>query len=347
MMYKSSEPPSPKTALSIIPETALSIIPAAAPPASVNQVVPPARPVLNPVALLLQDQRKETTRRAYKADLSDLFGHLGHGPAPAPETVRLFVGQTPPELALALAGYRAAMLGRGLSPATINRRLAAVRSLLKFSFRLGFAQTDGRSLVDSEKAEAYRDTRGTSLDNLKKLLALPNRQTLKGKRDFALLRLLADNALRRAEVWALDVNDFAPTEMRLAILGKGKSQKQFVTLYPSTARAIQTYLAAAGHAEGALFRNVAARASVANERLTADALDDLIRTYGRRLGLKLSPHKLRHTAITAALEQTGGDVRRVQKFSRHAKIETLMIYDDNRVDVQGEVTTLLGKLLDE
>ncbi len=48
------------------------------------------------------------------------------------------------------------------------------------------------------------------------------------------------------------------------------------------------------------------------------------------LGLRLTPHKLRHSAITAALDATGGDVRRVQRLSRHARLETVMVYDDNR-----------------
>ena len=52
----------------------------------------------------------------------------------------------------------------------------------------------------------------------------------------------------------------------------------------------------------------------------------------------LSPSKVRHSPITAALDRTNEDVRKVQKFSRHRKIDTLLIYDDNRLGVQGEIT---------
>jgi len=80
-------------------------------------------------------------------------------------------------------------------------------------------------------------------------------------------------------------------------------------------------------------------------RLAPNGLYKIIRKYGRQMGLSLAPHKLRHSAITAALDATGGDLRRVQKLSRHADLRTLSIYDDNRSDFQGEVTRILSGLL--
>jgi integrase/recombinase XerC len=59
----------------------------------------------------------------------------------------------------------------------------------------------------------------------------------------------------------------------------------------------------------------------------------------------VSPHRIRHWSITAALDATAGDVRKVQKLSRHANLNTLMIYDDNRINHQGEVTQLLDDLI--
>jgi integrase/recombinase XerC len=61
----------------------------------------------------------------------------------------------------------------------------------------------------------------------------------------------------------------------------------------------------------------------------------------------MSSHRLRHSAITAALDATDGNVRKVQKLSRHAKIETLMIYDDARENAQGELSDLLSDALED
>lgn len=312
--------------------------------------------VFDPIALLLADKRSPATKRAYAADLAGFFGSDGH--APAPEDVQAFLQLPAPQVALRLAAYKGEMLTAGLSEATVNRRLAAVRSLLKFSYRLGLAKTDGRGLVDSERVQRYRDTRGTDLKTLRRLLALPaelhGAGTLRTLRDAALLRLLAENALRRAEVAALNVGDFSLTEKRLYVLGKGKgSQKAPITLSGKTAEAIAVYLVTSGHAgddAGPLFRNLDRRNTKAEPtraagRLTSDGLHDLVGRYGAALGIDLSPHKLRHSAITAALDATGGDVRKVQKLSRHADLRTLTIYDDNRADLQGEVTGLLSGLL--
>ena len=66
---------------------------------------------------------------------------------------------------------------------------------------------------------------------------------------------------------------------------------------------------------------------------------------GARLGTVIRPHGLRHAAITAALDETNGNVRAAREFSGHASIEVLMRYDDNRRDVGGEVATkVIGRI---
>lgn len=59
----------------------------------------------------------------------------------------------------------------------------------------------------------------------------------------------------------------------------------------------------------------------------------------------MSPHRIRHSSITAALDATDGNIRKVQKLSRHANINTLMTYDDNRISYQEEMSQLLGDLV--
>jgi integrase/recombinase XerC len=82
-------------------------------------------------------------------------------------------------------------------------------------------------------------------------------------------------------------------------------------------------------------------------RLNTDSIYKLVKKYASLAGIvkTLSPHRLRHSAITAALEITNGDVRSVQKLSRHSNLNTLMIYDDNRRNEQGRVTKMLEELL--
>ena len=72
----------------------------------------------------------------------------------------------------------------------------------------------------------------------------------------------------------------------------------------------------------------------------------MVLTEGRRLGAgRLTPHKVRHSSITLALDLTGGDVRRVQRLSRHASPSTLLLYGDARENHQGAITELIAARL--
>ena len=68
--------------------------------------------------------------------------------------------------------------------------------------------------------------------------------------------------------------------------------------------------------------------------------------YAKLAGIDkvLSPHRIRHSSITEALNLTDGDVRKVQKLSRHSNLNTLTIYDDNRQNLQGELINMLDDL---
>jgi integrase/recombinase XerC len=118
-------------------------------------------------------------------------------------------------------------------------------------------------------------------------------------------------------------------------------------LSEKTAQAIKDYLEARGKpAKGPLFANVD-RARKGSGRLTSQAVYVLVRDIFKRsdIAKPMSPHRIRHSAITAALELTNGNVRLVQDFSRHAKLETLQVYDDNRHKGQAQVTELLATVV--
>lgn len=304
----------------------------------------------DPIALLLADKRSENTRRAYRKDLIDFFRST-YGAEPTPQRVGEFLAQGTDRIAFTLAAYKGDLIARGLSEATVNRRLAAVNSLLLFARRLGLTEADVSGLVRGEKVIPYRDTTGLTPAQARRLLQQPDRTTLKGKRDYALLLLLLENALRSAEVRQLTIEDFRPDERSLRILGKGRgTQKETVTINPRTVAAIQDYLADSSHAsdpQAALFQSL--HPSGRGGSLTSDGLYKIVAEYAAKAGSdrRISPHRLRHTAITTALAATAGDVVRVQHLSRHARVETVMRYNDNRTGHQASVTALLGAVYED
>jgi integrase/recombinase XerC len=58
-----------------------------------------------------------------------------------------------------------------------------------------------------------------------------------------------------------------------------------------------------------------------------------------------SPHRIRHSIITAVLDETGGNVAKVQKLSRHKNVGTLLIYNDNRSNDQKEMSDIASRLV--
>lgn len=295
---------------------------------------------------LLADSRSPETRRAYARDLADFFAWRGYA-EPTPEAVSAFCSLDTGSMALTLNGYKAALRARNLSSATINRRLAALRAMLRMARRFGAPVPDPAGLVTSEKSRAYRDTRGPALSDAARLLRAPDRNTLRGKRDYALLVLFCENALRRGELHRCDVADFDASAGRLFIVGKGQTEKAPVTISKVAVAALSEYLQGRGPLalDAPLFVN-AARFSDGTERLSGRGMLYVVDTYGREvLDRPLHPHALRHMAITAYLDATEGDIRGAQRLSRHADIRTLTIYDDNRADLQGRATCMLSALL--
>jgi integrase/recombinase XerC len=230
-------------------------------------------------------------------------------------------------------------VGRGLAAATVNRRLAGLRSLTEMGRTLGLI---GWALeVERLRAEAYRDTRGPGAEGFRRLLAhLAGHTDPKALRDAAVVRLLYDLGLRRKEVVGLDLADVDLVAGALLVLGKGRLAKERVSLPPATAGALRAWLAARGAGPGPLF--VALDRAHRDHRLTGQAVYGVVRGLGERAGLRARPHGLRHAAITRALDLTGGDVRAVQRFSRHRDVRVLQRYDDCRRDLAGAVARRLA-----
>jgi integrase/recombinase XerC len=243
--------------------------------------------------------------------------------------------------------YKGDLITKELKSATINRRLAAIKSLVAFSYNCGHSDFMLES-VKGEKLSPYRDTSGVAPETFRRVLSGIDRGTLKGIRDYALLLLLWSNALRRSEVSKANIGDFDPVAKTLRIYGKGRgNNSEIVSLGSGTVNAIEAWLSARGEVgpDKALF--VSVNPGYTDGRLSNQGIYNVVSDRCQAAGISktMSPHRIRHSSITAALEATGGDVRRVQKLSRHSSLNTLLIYDDNRKNHQGEVTDLLDGLV--
>jgi integrase/recombinase XerC len=304
------------------------------------------------LAQLLADKRSVNTRKAYAGDVRDFF-KFSTGASPDKAAVTAFLRLPERQAVELVLKWKAGMMsGEGrekpLAEATINRRLAAIKSLITMGLNLGVCDYN-LARVKGETVEKYRDTTGIDRATFERILAVCDRQTLAGKRDYALLRLFWSNALRRNEVSQLNINDFDLVARTLRILGKGKgTQYQTIDLAPATAQALANWLAVRpGSATKTDPIFIALDFATSGHRITGNGLYKLVHRYSKKAGIEkqMSPHRIRHSAITAALDATDGNVRKVQKLSRHKSLNTLMIYDDNRARDQREVSELLDAML--
>ena len=277
--------------------------------------------------------RKAETIKAYQADLEDFQAFVQS--STLDRAADLLLARGLGQANALVLDYKAHLLERKLTAATVNRRLAALRSLVKLARTLGLIPWTLE--VEGMKSAGYRDTRGPGRTGFRDMLdLLGRRKDAKAVRDRAILRCLFDLGLRRAEVIHLDFGDLDRKAGTLAVLGKGRTQKDPLTLPPETKAAIEAWLLIRGEAPGPLFHSLD-RARNGNGRLTGAGLYSIVRKLGKKAGLKVWPHGLRHAAITEALDLTRGNVRAVQKFSRHRDVRVIERYDDNRLDLAGEV----------
>lgn len=299
------------------------------------------------IAQLLADKRSPNTRRGYMKDINDFFKVVANTDSPSRDLVLEFLHLEPTQAVQLVLSYKAKLIERGLKEATINRRLAAIKSLAAMGRKIGVCNyTLGD--VKGEKTKAYRDTTGVDKDTMVRVLSIPNRNSLKGIRDYALLRLLWGNALRRGEISLTNISDFDGMGRTLSILGKGKgTSREVISLPPATVLSISEWLDVRGTAatDAPLF--IAVDNANYGRRLSGNGIYTIVDRLFKQAGIakKMSPHRVRHSSITAALDATDGNIRKVQKLSRHANINTLMTYDDNRNNYQEEMSQLLDELV--
>jgi len=295
------------------------------------------------------------TLRAYRFDLNDFARYCDVPDPVAAADVLMAAG--PATANRQVHAYRNDMIDRRkLSPNTINRRLNALRSLVKLGRKIG--RITWALDVDQLKVKAYRETRGPGREGwirIKAKAAKPTRADRDGRqalRNAAIVLLAHDLLLRRGEIVGMDLADVdldagENGQGEIRIIGKGQTEKEVITLGSEPARdALAAWIKARGPAPGPLFIRLD-RAARDGElgRLTGDSVNRMVGAVALRAGLKrhARAHGLRHQGITRALEKTKGNVVKVKALSRHVKVETLMIYNDRRNDDAGEVSRLLGE----
>jgi len=272
-----------------------------------------------PVAALLAGQISENTRRAYRQAVSHFAdwtgGDLGHVTR---ETV---------------TAYRNAMLESGYSPSTIAQRLSVLSQLFAEAKYAGLVDRNPCERVKRPRVSDESTTAGLTEREAAAMLATCDRCTVKGARDYALLKLALYTGLRRSEIVAARWGDLTQDRGHwvLWVVGKGAKRAK-VKLQVHVKRALDEYLAMSGRViapTSPLF--TATKNSRGEVPLAGKIAADIVKRAAKRAGIakRITPHSLRHTAVTLALD-AGVGIYEVQSMMRVHSLEMLAYYDRNK-----------------
>ncbi|MGI4830928.1 MAG: tyrosine-type recombinase/integrase [Janthinobacterium lividum] len=272
------------------------------------------------LALVLNGVTSVHSRRSYRTSLVRFFSWIrtsGSGP----NFTKALVGE-----------YRAALLEAGLSPATLNLRLAPIRRLAREMADNGLLDPAVAAAIERVPGVTRRGTRlGNWLtkEQANDLLNAPDPKTLAGKRDRAILALLIGCGLRRAELLRLDVESLQQREARWVIPDmEGKGNRVRTVTVPAGVKArIDLWTNAAFITEGRIFRPVTKAGVVKGSAILDEKVVwRLVVRYARETELgKLAPHDLRRTCAKLC-RKAGGDLEQIQLLLGHASVQTTERY---------------------
>jgi integrase/recombinase XerD len=217
------------------------------------------------------------------------------------------------------------MRGRGLSPRSLARTTATLRSFQRFLVEEGIYGSLPATDLPSPR-HAHILPRVLSQEEVERLLEQPILEDPPGLRDKAILESLYGTGIRISELTGLDLEDMDLGERELRVLGKG-ARERVVPIGDAAAAALREYV---GLGRPKLARDSSQRALFLNQRggrLTRQGAWELVNKYAGRVGLreKVTPHTLRHSYATHLLEN-GADLRYIQELLGHVSISTTQIY---------------------
>jgi integrase/recombinase XerC len=286
------------------------------------------------------------TTRAYESDVSQFLAHT----AARAGVKRADLAPSQLDQA-AIRGFLAELHKQGLSRASAARKLAALRTFLKFLRREDIIANDPGELVKTARPEVRMPAHLSEVE-MSQLIAAASSGTPLGRRDAAILELFYASGVRLSELCGLDVEDVNLPAKMVRVRGKGGKQR-IVPFNGAAASAIRVYLkdrdtlvgqrAEPDRADSRERQRARSRSTTRPSgrsgpsdalfvnyrggRLSVRSVDRLVRRYvssfSERLGI--SPHALRHSFATHLL-QRGADLRVIQELLGHARLSTTQRY---------------------
>ncbi|MCF0132328.1 MAG: site-specific tyrosine recombinase XerD [Blautia sp.] len=207
---------------------------------------------------------------------------------------------------------------------SISRSVASMRAFFQYLFREGKIRKDPTERLRPPKVEK-KVPEILTVEEVDRLLKLPNQNTPKGIRDIAMLELLYATGMRVSELIHLEIQD---VNLRVGYVTCHEGGKErVIPIGRMSQKALKKYMEEArgcfskGNDETALFTNCSGKA------ISRQGFWKVLKGYADEAGIKkdITPHTLRHSFAVHML-QNGADVRSVQEMLGHSDISTTQVY---------------------
>jgi len=222
--------------------------------------------------------------------------------------------------------YMNRMQEEGMSPATVSRNLASIRSFYIYLMRKKKVSDDPTFNIRSLKKEKTLPTTLTGPE-VEVLLSMPKTDEPKGCRDKAMLEVLYATGLRVSELISLDMDDI---NLKIGYINcAGNGTARVVPIYAEAIKAVKDYLEKSRNilcfddSVKALFVNINGK------RMSRQGFWKILKKYKDEAGIpkEITPHTLRHSFALHLLEN-GADLKSIQELLGHSDISSTQIYSE-------------------
>ncbi|MDQ2925025.1 MAG: site-specific integrase [Acidobacteriota bacterium] len=269
------------------------------------------------------------SKRNYAKALDDLFEFLAGRPFTR----------------AALMEWRGTM--GALSASTVNVRLAAMRKLVTEARRngmIGVEEAANLTEIPNIRQQGVRLGNWLTREQVRELLAVPDRKTLKGKRDYAILAMLVGCGLRRQELAELDVETMQMREGRWVLADlRGKGGRIRTVAVPEWVKqTVDEWMTGAGVSDGRLLRKVIKGGKVSGETLTDWTVWSVVERSAKKIGIaRFGAHDLRRTCAKLC-RKNGGDLEQIKFLLGHSSIQTTERYLGSEQEIAVAVNDGMG-----
>jgi site-specific recombinase XerD len=227
--------------------------------------------------------------------------------------------------------YRMYLESRGLAANTINQQLAAVRRLAHEAADSGLLSPElaaGISRVKGVKQLGFRSGNWLSAEESSEVLKCARGNSMRAKRDYAMLALLFGCGFRRSELVGLELDEIQMRQGHWAVvdlIGKG-GHIRTVPIPQWVKAAVDQWIVAAKVTEGRIFRAVARAGKVWGKGISQNVVWYVVKGCCERAGLEhIAPHDLRRTCAKLC-HSSGGELEQIQFLLGHASVQTTERY---------------------